>query len=246
MTSQLSMLKWTPAKRRAIRAAAAATTLALGLAGCGVDRAATGSIPSADYRVTHPIELADAARTLDIYPSPARMDPATRARIKEFAKNFRAEGNGEIEILMPRPSRTPGLDEAALAQVRGALAEAGLRGYVGVGEYPAAPGEAATPIRLAFRALVARVPHRCGEWPDDIASGNSLRGWRNNPYWNYGCATQKMMAAQVADPRDLTEPRAETPADVEMRRLRIEKVRAGADPGASWKTSNSNIGGVGN
>ena len=220
--------------------------IALSLGACSVDRAVTGTIPQANYEVTHPIEMAETPTTLDVFPAANHMDAATHQRLKEFAEGYRANGVGQMEILLPRGAVNETSQRAALPAIRHALAAGGARGLVSVGSYPANPSESASPIRLSYRALHARVPHRCGEWPTDISSGSSVAGWQNRPYWNFGCSTQNTLAMQVADPRDLVAPRAETPADVEMRRLRIEKVRAGNDPGATWKTTNSNIGGVGN
>src|SRR6202030_2506610 len=49
-----------------------------------------------------------------------------------------------------------------------------------------------------------------------IGSG-AAEDWSNKAYWNFGCAYQTAFAAQVADPRDLVSPQAETPADTDMR-----------------------------
>ncbi len=223
-----------------------ASFAALSLGACSADRAVTGTIPQADYSKTHPIEITEAPTTLDVYPAAHRMDRETHMRLKEFAEGFRANGAGQIEILLPQGAPGEAAQRAALPAIRNSLAAGGATGFVSVGSYPANPAEIASPVRLAYRSLRARVPHRCGEWPTDIASGSSIAGWQNRPYWNFGCASQNAMAMQIADPRDLVAPRAESPADIEMRRLRIEKVRAGNDPGATWKTVNSNIGGVGN
>ena len=59
--------------------------------------------------------------------------------------------------------------------------------------------------------------------------------WSNKPYWNFGCAYQTAFAAQVADPRDLVTPQAETPADTAMRVRGIESLRKGEDPSTNWK-----------
>ena len=67
-------------------------------------------------------------------------------------------------------------------------------------------------------------------WPEDLASGASVEGWKNEPYSNFGCATQSTIAAQVDDPRDLVQPRALGPSDVAMRTRAIEDVRNGQDP----------------
>ena len=87
---------------------------------------------------------------------------------------------------------------------------------------------------------------KCGQWPRDLALGSGAAAdWSNKPYWNYGCAYQTAFAAQVADPRDLVAPQAETSADTEMRVRGIESIRKGADPGTSWAITNSSISSVG-
>ena len=87
---------------------------------------------------------------------------------------------------------------------------------------------------LSFVGVKAIVPTACGQWPEDLASGSSLEGWKNEPYSNFGCATQSMIAAQVDDPRDFVQPRALGPSDVAMRTRAIEDVRKGQDPGTQW------------
>ena len=52
----------------------------------------------------------------------------------------------------------------------------------------------------------------CGLWPDDIGPTYDLLHCDEPPYWNHGCATQRNLAAQVDNPADLVQPRAETPA----------------------------------
>jgi len=223
----------------------AAPLVALSLGACGVDREATGSIRSAaaDYTQTHPIQLAEMPVTLNIFPGAGKMDRATSLRLKEFAENHRAQGVGQIEVLFPAGAIESARLHAALPEIRAALASGGAKGSLSVGEYPARPGGEASPIKLAYRALKARAGNHCGEWPDDLASASSLQGWQNRPYWNFGCAYQSAFANQVADPRDFEAPRAEAPVDVEMRRRAIEKVRQGADPGSSWKTTLEGVGG---
>jgi pilus assembly protein CpaD len=115
-----------------------------------------------------------------------------------------------------------------------------------VSSYPIADPRRAAPIRLSYATVEAKTPSRCGQWPNDLASGSSLIGWENRPYWNLGCASQQMLAVQVADPRDFLGPAALSPPDPQMRGRAIDAVRAGKDPGTTWLTQNSNIGGVGN
>jgi pilus assembly protein CpaD len=106
---------------------------------------------------------------------------------------------------------------------------------VATGTYLPPNDGAAPPVRVSFTGLKAIVPTKCGQWPEDLASGSSVEGWKNESYSNFGCATQSTIAAQVDDPRDFVQPRALGPSDVAMRTRAIEAVRAGQDPGTDWK-----------
>ncbi|MGA9951425.1 MAG: CpaD family pilus assembly lipoprotein, partial [Xanthobacteraceae bacterium] len=46
----------------------------------------------------------------------------------------------------------------------------------------------------------------------------------------YGCASQRNLAAEVDDPADLVQPRAETAAYTMRRTTAFEKYRQGIDP----------------
>jgi pilus assembly protein CpaD len=215
----------------------------LPLAGCGVDYAANNSPVYSNYHATHPIVLAQAPTTLDVYPTGERLDGETVASIRSFAARYREFGTSRITILTP--SSRGERNRPVVDQIRRALASTGLRGSVGVGVYPVADATRASPVRLIFQGLKAVVPTPCGQWPSDIASGSSLEGWKNENYPNFGCATQSVLAAQVADPRDFAQARASQPADVAMRMRAIGDVRNGQDPGTSWKTQLTPIGSVG-
>jgi pilus assembly protein CpaD len=221
-----------------------AVAAALSLGGCMTDRVVTGSIVAEDYRERHPIVVANRPTTLDVYATGNGLDRPTRARLVEFAGQYRNTGTGRIEVLLPVRAGIDDPAKAALPAVRSALAEGGVTGFISVGSYPA-DATTAAPIRVSFIGLKAAVASKCGEWPDDLASAGSIEGWNNRPYWNMGCATQTAFAAQVADPRDLVEPRAMTDGDVEMRIRAIGKVRGGADPGTTWTVKNTSIGSVG-
>ena len=49
----------------------------------------------------------------------------------------------------------------------------------------------------------------------------------NSPYHNFGCATQRNLAAMVDNPADLEQPRPETPAYTIRRNAAFEKYRKG-------------------
>ena len=51
--------------------------------------------------------------------------------------------------------------------------------------------------------------------------------WANKPAWNHGCANQRNLAAQVANPADLVQPRGEGPVLASRRNTVTEKYRKG-------------------
>jgi pilus assembly protein CpaD len=229
-------------KSFALMALALASTLAL--AACHDDDISTGAVTVDDYHNRHPILLTDGPTTLDVFPvGVGSLDAASAADVRGFAQRYAQYGVGRIVILAPAGGG-PKI-RAGITAVRETLASAGLRGRIGLGTYPVADPLLASPIKLSFIGLKAEIPTRCGQWPDDLASGGSLKGWSNQTYWNFGCATQSTLAAQVADPRDFVRAGSSGPGDVEMRLRAIGDVRQGNDPGTNWKIQNTAIGQVG-
>ena len=216
-----------------------AVAAACSLTGCGANYASSDPAFPGDYQARHPIVLASAPTSLDIYPVGGALDARSVANLRAFAERYRRLGTGEILIFTPS-RKAPTM--RAVNEIRRALAGAGVGGMVGVGSYVPPDPDREAPIRVAFNGLKAEVKSRCGLWPDDLASGSSVEGWRNEPYANYGCATQNMLAAQVDDPRDLVQSRALGPSDVAMRTRAIEAVRNGHDPGTAWSTTLTPIG----
>jgi pilus assembly protein CpaD len=227
-----------PMRRLLLIAALAAPALA----GCAPDRVTKAPPMPSDYRARHPIVLTQAPITTDILASNGGLDARGREQVRAFAKEYRLSGGGNIAVQAPAGNHST---HAAVEGIRRELAAAGIRSGVSVSSYQPADPMLASPIRLSYMGAKAAVRSRCGEWPRDLASGSSIGGWENQPYWNHGCAYQQAFAAQVADPRDLAGPRAEGPSDVAMRIRAIGKVREGEDPGTEWKVENTSIGTVG-
>jgi pilus assembly protein CpaD len=221
--------------------------LAAPLAACsGADRVVTGSIVPDDYRIRHPIELREGWARLDVFPEVRNgvLDERSRAQVREFAREYRNHGSGEIILALPQGGRDGAEARAAEAGLRRALASGGAHGPVRISTYQVADPSLAAPVRLSYATITARVDTRCGQWPNDLASGSSVVGWENREYWNFGCSTQQMMATQVADPRDLVGPVAVAPPDSTIRGRAIDAVRKGDDPGTKWKTKNTNLSGL--
>ena len=223
-----------------------AAAVCAALAGCAADRVVTNSVVTAnDYRERHPIALAEATTSVDIFAAGGRLDLDSARRIQTFAAQYRMIGSGPIAIQLPKGTAGDANARSLVDGIRHELVRGGARGYVNVGSYEVTNPALASPVRLSFVGLKAQMTKRCGEWPRDVASGGGFSGSANEPYWNHGCATQNVLAAQVADPRDLAGPRGETPSDVVMRTRAITAVRQGQAPSTQWTVQSTNIGSAG-
>ncbi|WP_246722099.1 CpaD family pilus assembly protein [Methylosinus sp. H3A] len=214
------------------------------LAGCGVNRTLPPRVVAQDYRDRHPVVLADATTSIDVFPV-NRLDNATSGRIRDFVTRYRRFGHGQITLLAPTGAKDQLAVRGGVDAVKRVLADSGVSSAVYVASYPVSDPNLAAPVRLSFQGVRAKVAGRCGEWPADLASASSLEGWDNTTYWNFGCASQTTLAAQIDDPRDLVAQRGESPSDIESRMRAIGNVRKGADPSTEWSVKGSNISKVG-
>lgn len=238
-----------PNARPALRSGRVLALLLLApLGACSnVSRVLPPPVTPHDYHDRHPVVLTDSPHVIDIFPAGmnGRVDYTTEGRIRDFVARYHEFGHGPITLLAPVGGVNERTNSIGTSAVRHALANAGVRGNILAGTYPVTDPRLAAPIRLSFPSLKAKTGDRCGQWPRDLASGSSLDGWENQTYWNFGCASQATLSAQVADPRDLAGPRGMTPADVEMRMRGINRVRRGQDPTTIWQLKASSISNVG-
>ena len=217
-------------------AALALFMMTAAISGCaGSPDGMTTSAISDDYRQRHPIVLAEKEHHVDIPVATGdrRMTTGARDTVRGFAQDYRAHASGTVEILAPGGAHSPAVS-ALRRQIRQELVASGIPSARIVDNYYQAggPGDAA-PIRLRFTATTA-VTNACGQWPDDLADN----AFDNQNYYNFGCATQNNLAAQVANPTDLIAPRAMTPIDADQRSKVIDNYRSGSVP-----TSTATVGG---
>jgi len=212
---------------RTTRRFAAATVLlaTVGLlSSCGNSQLTTGSIPD-DYRTRHPIVMAEAEHTLDIPVASGdiRLNTGMKDTVRGFAQNFVASPAGVIQVQVPRGSYNAGAAQHLAGDVRRTLIGTGIKPQrILMSSYSASPDGDAAPIRLAYVATKA-MTSACGEWPDDLSDNT----FGNRNWYNFGCASQNNLAAQVANPTDLIAPRATTPIDATQRAKVISDYRTG-------------------
>ncbi len=213
------------------------------LGGCMADRVVTGSTIAPDYRQRHPIVLTEGARKLDVFVTgQAGLDSRQLGDIRAFAAEYRRSGQGAILAQVPVGTRNDAAAHHTMARIAQALAEGGLpAAYVAVSTYAAADPFVASPVRLSFTRLTAKVESPCGTWPRDLGVSDFRQGASNETYWNFGCAMQANVAAQVADPVDLVRGRPEGRPDSIRRGKVIEAVREGKDPSTQYRQEGTKI-----
>jgi pilus assembly protein CpaD len=215
----------------------AALGLALFLAGCQSDQIDyTGSVPT-DYRDRHPIRLADKERTLQILVGSGRagLTATQRAQVAAMGSDWRREGTGYIVVETPARAVNSRAARDSVREIRSLLQFSGVspramkfRSY----DQPYRGDLGA--ILVSYKRIAAEAGP-CGQWPENLGPGvlgrepYPLRESLNEPYYNFGCATQRNLASSVANPEDLVQPRAETPAFAGRRQTVMEKYARGQD-----------------
>jgi len=219
--------------RRRWSAAALRAALFVGcglvLCACNTDQRIAG-VPevSPDYRLRHPITITEGDRTLQVLigSNRATLTPMQRGEVLAFAQNWRREATGGVIIDLPTGSSNARASFEALPEIRSILIASGVppRGVV-VRKYATIGGVLGN-IRITYPKMIAQAGP-CGLWPEDIGPSLNRDYFENQPPWNYGCATQRNLAAMVDNPADLVQPRSETPPNEMRRTTAIGKYQQG-------------------
>ena len=220
--------------------------LAVMLAGCETAREQTGSIWS-DYRQRHPISIVEKDRTLNIFVGRDRggLTPEQRADVLDFAQIWRSEGTSRFVIDQPSAASNARAAALALREIRSILAASGVPPQaIKVQSYRVAERDTLAVIRVNY-PRVAAVAGPCGQWPDSLGPTDDPKHYENVQYWNFGCATQRNLAAMVANPTDLVQPRGEAAVNRARRTIVLEKYRKGESTAASSDSDKGKISNVG-
>src|SRR5580658_141627 len=99
---------------------------ALSLTACVADYASNDTADVGDYHERHPIILAQAPTSVDVFPVGGGIDSLSVAKIRAFAERYRELGSGQITILAPS-DRQEGRGNV-VNEIRRALYSSGVRG----------------------------------------------------------------------------------------------------------------------
>lgn len=207
-----------------------AVVAATALAGCQSPEPVAYQAPplSADERF--PIQLTEEPVTLEVPVTPAfrALTAGQKAEITGFMRAFRKDGGGQLVVRTPSGSRNEVAALGVVEEIRALAAYAEVP--AGAVKYSVYSGRKAgaphPPVVLAYSGVKAQAAE-CGDWSVNVAVN-----YDNTPYPNFGCATQRNLAAMVSNPRDLAAPRATDPAPAERRQTVREKYILGEPTGS--------------
>lgn len=156
------------------------------------------------------------------------LSPEQRARLYNFASEYRSGYSSNSKLVIQAPSGGPNEVAAmqAVAEIRHLLREGGFDESLITVEAYHDDRDPQPPVRVSYLRYVAEGPE-CGVWPTDI--GRQTDGLNQA---NFGCTQQKNIAAMVANPADLLGPRGMTERDGQRRDTVWEKYRKGETTGA--------------
>ena len=160
------------------------------------------------------VELVPATDEILLAPHGA-LSPGQTAALGEMVMRWREGGEDAIVVEGPAAGPANGTALAAAEMIKAYGAPAVLR--LGGPSADAAPA----PVRVSFARVEAVIPDCSNRW------GELTRTRENKPHAGFGCAVTANMGAMVANPRDLLQPRGETPADGDRRADVMAKYRRG-------------------
>jgi pilus assembly protein CpaD len=228
-------------RRAAALRAAVVTSLGLLVCACQNDGVTTAApnVPY-DYRLRHPITITEAERTLQIFIGANRSELTAeqRADLLAFAQTWKREATGGVLIDLPTGTVNEAAAAGALREIQSILAATGVPPKaMMVRNYPANSRTQAT-VRVTYPKITAQAGP-CGMWPEDIGPSFNRDYFENQPHWNLGCATQRNLAAMVANPSDLVQPQPETPPYTMRRTKVMEKYRDGESTATKYPDQNA-------
>jgi pilus assembly protein CpaD len=200
------------------------------------EEAVTASVPN-DYHLRHPIAIQEANRSIVVFVGRGRggLAASQRADVLGLAQTWVREGTGAIVIDVPVDTPNARAAADSSREIQALLAAGGVppRGITLRHYHPQDPRTLAT-IRLSYPRIGA-VAGPCGLWPEDLGPSVMDKSYsENKPYHNFGCATQRNLAAMIDNPSDLVQPRPETPAYTARRTAAFEKYRKGEPTSSSY------------
>lgn len=211
-------------------------SVALGACSYAPEAIVTGGVPD-DYRLRHPIAIQEGSSSIVVFVGHARsgLSSTQRDAVVGLARTWVREGTGAIVAAVPVDTPNARAAAATFQEIRSILVAGGVPSN-GIKLHRYHPDDPRTlpTIRLTYTKIAA-VAGPCGLWPEDLGPSiyNPVYN-ENKPYYNFGCATQRNLAAMIDNPSDLVQPRAETPPYTARRTEEFDKYRKGTSTATAY------------
>lgn len=194
------------------------------LGACGTSGITNGPEASFDPVTRFPASVEPRMMTMRLpYEGPQSLDRNADLQLQRFATDYLDHGSGALAVTAPqRFGNAPAEDVARRLSSLGVPED---RIMFGTQDEPGSPGG----IKLTYIRYMAKTPD-CGNW-----SSNLSKTYDNATSPNFGCATQKNIAAMIADPRDLVSPQTASATDAQRRLIVLDKYRKG-EPTVAQRT----------
>ncbi len=175
-----------------------------------------------DVERDHPVQVVSrhVERPVTVNTESLSLSPEDTAQLDRFAADFLQSGSGAIEIAVPAGSGR----DLALARanvIRSHVIARGVRPNEVLIRLSARDTDADAPLTVSYERYSVKLPE-CGDFSKTMTTEP-----RNLVSPNYGCSTQRNIAAMIANPADLVRMRGQTPADAERRSLVIQNYQQG-------------------
>lgn len=177
----------------------------------------------------HIINVEEGDERLELNVASLAPDESQSAQIDAFGRLYRSIGHGPLVVKAPSASA---MAKGFAAQVRAQLVEGGVT-FAALSN-AAYDGSEADPVVISFTRYLATAP-ACAPVSDyDLAARPN-----NNAYEGFGCSDRSNLAAMIADPADLLEPRSgeNIGRDGARREVVFDKFRRGEPSHANRSTS---------
>ena len=175
-----------------------------------------------DVERDHPVQVVSrqVERPVTVNTESLELSPEDTAQLDRFVADFLQSGSGAIEISVPAgTARNLALARANV--IRSHIIARGVRPSEVQVRLSERNTDADAPLTVSYERYSVKLPE-CG----DYSSTMSLDP-RNRVSPNFGCSTQRNVAAMVANPADLVRQRNLAPADAERRSLVIQNYQQG-------------------
>jgi pilus assembly protein CpaD len=212
----------------------ALTGISLALGACTyTSNEVVATIPD-DYKMRHPIAIQEGNHEIVVFVGNGRggLTASQRTDVAGLARSWQREGSGAVVAEVPVDTPNARAAGDAYRDIHATLTAGGVPSRaITLRHYHPDDPRMLAPIRLSYPKIAA-VAGPCGLWPEDLGPNLDDPGYNDNQHYaNFGCASQRNLAAMIDNPADLVQPRSETAAYTPRRSAFFEKYRKG-DPTA--------------